>query len=108
MKNRFDKMKAPKYAKFDFPCAYFLTEGATSLHIKRVFWVGVGMPHRYGFQVILSCCDRASPNRTFVTTNTTNESHNKGLNHLVTAYPHLSFNEETEEQNCKTGFKDKQ
>lgn len=68
------------FFKFDFPCAYFLTKGATSLQINRVFWLGVSMLHSYGFQVILSCCDGASPNRTFITMNTTNESHSKGLN----------------------------
>ena len=38
------------------------------------------MLHSYGFEVILACCDGASPDRTFITMNTTNEAHSKGLN----------------------------
>ena len=39
------------FFKFDLPCAYFLTKGPTFLQINRVFWLGVSMLHRYGFQV---------------------------------------------------------
>ena len=68
------------FFKFDFPCAYFLTKGATSLQINRIFWIGVSLLHSYGFDIILACCDGASPNRSFITMNTTNEIHSKGFN----------------------------
>ena len=96
------------FFKFDFPCAYFLTRGATSLQINRVFWLGVSMLHSYGFQVILSCCDVASPNRTFITMNSINESHSKGLNPFsgqpIFFLRSSSFNEKTEVQFVQQWF----
>ena len=91
------------FFKFDFPCAYFLTKGATSLQINRV-----SMLHSYGFHVILSCCDVASPNRTFITMNSINESHSKGLNPFsgqpIFFLRSSSFNEKTEVQFVQQWF----
>ena len=58
------------FFKFDFPCGFFFTKNTTSLEINRLFWLGVSMLHIYGFKVILSCCDGASPNRSFIEMNT--------------------------------------
>ena len=68
------------FFKFDFPCAYFLTQGATAVQLNRLFWLGVSLLHGYGFDVLLVCCDGASSNRTFFTMNTTNELHSEGYN----------------------------
>lgn len=80
------------FFKFDFPCAYFLTKEATSIQINRVFWLGVSMLHSHNFEVILACCDGASPNRSFVTMNTTNETHSKGFNPF-SGYPIFFFSD---------------
>ena len=61
------------FFKFDFPCAYFLTQGATAVQLNRLFWLGVSLLHGYGFDVILVCCDGASSNRTFFTMNTSDQ-----------------------------------
>lgn len=58
------------FFKFDFPCAFFLTKNTTALQLNRLFWLGVSMLHTYGFEVILSCCDGASSNRSFLVLNT--------------------------------------
>ena len=58
------------FFNFDYPCAFFLTKNTTALEINRLFWLGVSMLHIYGFEVILSCCDGASPNRSFIEINT--------------------------------------
>ena len=55
---------------FDYPCAFFLTKNTTAFEINRLFWLGVSMLHIYGFDVIISCCDGASSNRSFVEINT--------------------------------------
>ena len=68
------------FFKFDFPCAYFLTKGATAVQINRVFWLGISLLHSYGFDVMLVCCDGASTNRSFYTMNTTNKFHSEGFN----------------------------
>ena len=51
------------FFNFDFPCAFFLTRNTTSTQLNRLFWLGVSMLHTYGFDVIISCCDGASSNR---------------------------------------------
>ena len=57
--------------KFVFPCAFFFTQDKiAALKINRLFWLGVSMLHIHGFKVILSCCDGASPNRSFIEMNT--------------------------------------
>ncbi len=58
------------FFKFDFPCAFFLTKNTTAVQRSRLFWLGVSMLHTYGFDVILSCCDGASSNRSFIILNT--------------------------------------
>ena len=58
------------FFNFDYPCAFFLTKNTTALEINRLFWLGVSMLHTYGFEVILSCCDGASSNRSFIELNT--------------------------------------
>lgn len=68
------------FFKFDFPCAYFLTQGATAVQLNTMFWLGVSLLHGYGFEVILACCDGASSNRTFYTMNTSNKFHSIGSN----------------------------
>ena len=68
------------FFKFDFPCAFFLTKGATAVQINRMFWLGVSLLHSYGFEIILVCCDGASTNRTFYTMNTNNQFHSEGSN----------------------------
>ena len=80
------------FFKFDFPCAYFLTKGVTSIQINRLFWLGVSILHSYNFEVILACCDGASPNRSFVTMNTTNKTHSKGFNPF-SGYPIFFFSD---------------
>ena len=49
------------FFNFDYPCAFFLTKNRTALEINCIFWLGVSMLHIHGFEVILSCCDGASP-----------------------------------------------
>ena len=57
------------FFNFDIPCAFFLTRNTTSTQLNRLFWLGVSMLHTYGFDVILSCCDGASSNRSFIERN---------------------------------------
>ena len=57
------------FFKFDYPCAFFLTKTTTSLQLNRLFWLGISMLHSYGFEVMLSCCDGASSNRSFILMN---------------------------------------
>lgn len=90
------------FFKFEFPCAYFLTKGTTSLQISRVFWLGVSLLHSYGFEIILACCDGASPNKSFITMNTKTKHTAKDspifwmANLLL--FRSSRFNEKTEEQ----------
>ena len=58
------------FFNFDFPCAFFLTRNTTSTQLNRLLWLGVSMLHIYGFDVIISCCDGASSNRSFIEMNT--------------------------------------
>jgi hypothetical protein len=62
------------FFNFDFPCAFFLTRNTTSVQLNRLFWLGVSMLHTYGFDVIISCCDGASSNRSFIEINTGDSS----------------------------------
>ncbi|XP_078583756.1 uncharacterized protein LOC144866272 [Branchiostoma floridae x Branchiostoma japonicum] len=57
------------FAPFSFPVAYFLTKGFTGLQINRMFWSGVSLLHDFGFHTMLSVCDGASANRTFIRMN---------------------------------------
>ena len=58
------------FFNFDYPCAFFLTKNITALQLNRLFWLGVSMLHTFGFEIILSCCDGASSNRSFIEMNT--------------------------------------
>ena len=62
------------FFKFDYPCAFFLTKNLTSLQLNRLFWLGISMLHSFGFEVLVSCCDGASCNRSFVLMNVTNDN----------------------------------
>jgi hypothetical protein len=62
------------FFNFDFPCALCLTRNTTSAQLNRLFWLGISMLHTYGFDVILSCCDGASSNRSFIEMNTGDSS----------------------------------
>ena len=53
------------FFKFDYPCAFFLTKNLTSLQLNRLLWLGISMLHSFGFEVLVSCCDGASCNRSF-------------------------------------------
>ncbi|KAL9978118.1 hypothetical protein ACROYT_G015603 [Oculina patagonica] len=88
MRTKFDKMKPPKHAKLG---GLFLMKSKLK-KINRVFWLGVSMLHSHNFEVILACCDGASPNRSFVTMNTTNETHSKGFNPF-SGYPIFFFSD---------------
>jgi hypothetical protein len=44
---------------FQFPCAYFLTNGISAHNLNRTFWQGVSLLHSFDFKVLLSCCDGA-------------------------------------------------
>ena len=68
------------FFKFDFPCAYFLTQGGTAVQLNCIFWFGISLLHIFGFDVLLVCCDCASSNRTFYTMNTNNPLHSECLN----------------------------
>jgi hypothetical protein len=58
------------FFNFDYPCAFFLTRNTTSYQLNQLFWLGVSMLHINGFDVIISCCDGASSNRSFMEMNT--------------------------------------
>ena len=62
------------YFKFDFPCAYFLTRNLTSMQLNRLFWQGISVLHSFGFDILVSCCDGASSNRSFILMNVTNDN----------------------------------
>ena len=68
------------FAGFQFPCSYFLTRGISAQNLNRLFWKGVGLLHGYDFKVILTCCDGASENRTFMAMNGCNETTSKTKN----------------------------
>lgn len=57
------------FSSFHYPCAYFLTRGISAHQLNRIFWHRVGLLHCYDFKVILSCCDGAAENRTFMVIN---------------------------------------
>ena len=42
------------FSKFQFPCAYFLTQGISALKLSHLFWQGVGLLQGYGFTTIFS------------------------------------------------------
>lgn len=62
------------FFKFDYPCAYFLMTNLTALQLNRLFWLGVSMLHTFEFEILVSCCDGASCNRSFVQMNIENEN----------------------------------
>ena len=62
------------FAKFDFPCSFFLTKGITALKLNRLFWQGVSLLHGFGFSVMVTCCDGAAENRAFMDMNITDKS----------------------------------
>ncbi len=70
------------FAKFDFPCAFFLTREITAQKLNRIFWQGVSMLHGFGFTVLLTCCDGASVNRAFMNMNGTNPTKSKCFNYF--------------------------
>ena len=68
------------FAKFEFPCAFFLTKGVTAQKLNRVFWQGVSLLHGFGFEIMLACCDGAPENRSFMNMNGTNATKSKCYN----------------------------
>lgn len=68
------------FFKFDYPCAFFLTTNLTALQLNRLFWLGISMLHIFEFEILVSCCDGASCNRSFVQMNTANENSNSCQN----------------------------
>ena len=68
------------FAKFDFPCSYFLTNGINAQKLNRIFWQGVSILHGFQFTILLSICDGASENRAFITMNGINASKSQGTN----------------------------
>ena len=68
------------FAKFDFPCAFFLTRGVTAQKLNRLFWQGVSILHGFNFTIMLACCDGAPENRAFMNMNGDNASKSKCYN----------------------------
>ena len=68
------------FAKFDFPCAFFLTRGVTAQKLNRLFWQGVSILHGFDFTILLACCDGAPENRAFMNMNGNNASHSRCYN----------------------------
>ncbi len=68
------------FFKFDYPCAYFLTKGATAVQINRMFWLGVSLLHSYGLKSCLYVVMEHQTNRTFYTMNTNNKFHSECTN----------------------------
>ena len=68
------------FAKFEFPCAFFLTKGVTAQKLNRVFRQGVSLLHGFGFEIMLACCDGAPENRSFMNMNGTNATKSKCYN----------------------------
>ena len=68
------------FASFHYPCGYFLTRGVSAQQLNRIFWEGVGLLDAHGFNVIVSCCDGAPENRTFMVMNGCTEDVSKGNN----------------------------
>jgi hypothetical protein len=62
------------FANFQYPCAYFLTKGISGQNLNRTFWQGVGLLQAYGFTTILTCCDGAAENRSFMKMNCIDET----------------------------------
>ena len=48
--------------------------------LNHIFWEGVGLLDAHGFNVIVSCCDGAPENRTFMVMNGCTEEVSKGNN----------------------------
>jgi hypothetical protein len=70
------------FAKFDFPCSFFLTKGITALKLNRLFWQGVSLLHGFGFSVMVACCDGAAENRAFMDMNITDKTKSMCYNHF--------------------------
>ena len=69
------------FANFEYPCAYFLTNGVKSSQLNNIFWEGVSVLHSLNFQILLVCCDGAASNRAFVKMNTRNgDAQSEGYN----------------------------
>ena len=68
------------FSNFELPCAYFLTRGITAPKLNRIFWQGVSLLHGFGLTILLSICDGASENRTFISMNGTNQFKGRGFN----------------------------
>ena len=75
------------FSSFQFPCAYFLTQGISAQNLNHLFWQGVGLLQGYGFTTILSCCDGAAENRAFMMMNGVSEENSKSNN----PFSHLSL-----------------
>jgi hypothetical protein len=65
---------------FQFPCAYFLTNGISAHNLNRTFWQGVSLLHSFDFKVLLSCCDGASENRAFMAMNGCTDTESQTIN----------------------------
>jgi len=99
-------------AKFEFPCAYFLTRGVTAQSLNRMFWQGVSLLHGFGFETLLACCDGAPENRAFFAMNGINDTKSKCNNpfsgmplHYISDPPHLI--KKLRNNLHKSGFKEK-
>ena len=84
------------FSSFNYPCGYFLTRGITATQLNRIFWEGVGLLHTHDFEVIVSICDGAPENRTFMDINgcteTVSKTHNPFSNSplfFLSDPPHL-------------------
>ena len=73
------------FAKFEFPCSFFLTKGITALKLNRLFWQAVSLFHGFGFSVMVTCCDGAAENRAFVNMNITDKCKSMCHNHFSNA-----------------------
>ena len=62
------------FANFQYPCAYFLTKGISGQNLNKTFWQGVGLLQAYGFTTVLTCCDGAAENRSFMMMNCVDET----------------------------------
>jgi hypothetical protein len=99
-------------AKFEFPCAHFLTRGVTAQKLNRIFWQGVSLLHGYGFEILLACCDGAPENRAFFAMNGTNKTKSQGNNpyskmpiYFISDPPHLM--KKLRNNLHKSGYKEK-
>ena len=54
------------FSKFFFPCCYFFTKSMKGYQLEDVIDAGVSSLHRFGFDVLVLCCDGGGSNRGFL------------------------------------------